>query len=165
MKLTNKQLSELISILDNTPFANDDELQLLKKRAPGVYHSDTFGKGEYGVTYYTLKHKQLNDFLYKITNYDAKYLTTLHRIRYIKGSKVSEHVDYSDLTCVIMLDNSSEGGDFILNRQKIEFKEAGEYLLYNGGETLHEVTEIISGNRDVLVIWYRNNIETNKSII
>lgn len=165
MKISNEKLLELLSILDTTPMATDIELQLLKKRAPGVYHSDTFGKGEYDVTYYTLKHKPLNDFLYKITNYDAKYLTTLHRIHYVKGSKVSEHVDYSDLTCVIMLDNSSEGGDFLFNKQKIEFKEAGEYLLYNGGETLHEVTEIISGNRDVLVIWYRDNIKTNKSII
>ena len=165
MKISNEKLLELLSILDTTPMATDIELQLLKKRAPGVYHSDTFGKGEYGVTYYTLKHKPLNDFLFKITNYDSDYLTTLHRIHYVKGSKVTEHVDYSDLTCVIMLENNSDGGDFLFNKEKIKFKEAGEYLLYNGGETLHEVTEIISGNRDVLVIWYRKDIDNTKSII
>ena len=64
-----------------------------------------------------------------------------------------------------MLDNNSAGGDFLFNKEKIQFKEAGEYLLYNGGETLHEVTEIISGNRDVLVIWYRKDIDNTKSII
>jgi len=165
MKLTNEELVELKNILSSTPSATDTELQLLKKRAPGVYHSDTFGKGEYGIEYYTLKHKPLNNFLFKITNYDSDYLTTLHKIHYIKGSKVTEHVDYSDLTCVIMLENNSEGGDFLFNKEKIQFKETGEYLLYNGGETLHEVTEIISGNRDVLVIWYRNNTSNTKSII
>ena len=64
-----------------------------------------------------------------------------------------------------MLENNSEGGDFLFNKEKIQFKETGEYLLYNGGETLHEVTEIISGNRDVLVIWYRDNTNNTKSII
>ena len=55
--------------------------------------------------------------------------------------------------------------NFLFNKEKINFKETGEYLLYNGGETLHEVTEIISGNRDVLVVWYRKDIKINKDII
>ena len=163
MKLSNHQLSTLKSILSNTPLATKEELQLLKTRAPGVFHSDTYGRGGYGIKYYTLKYKPLNDFLYKITKWEPKYLTTLHQIKYNVGSRVAEHVDYSDLTCVIMLNNNSEGGDFIFNKEKIEFKETGEYVLYNGGETLHEVTEIHSGNRDVLVIWYRKNIEEPKT--
>ena len=162
MKLSTNQLNTLKSILSETPIANKDELQLLKSRAPGVFHSNTYGRGSYDIKYYTLKFKPLNDFLYKITNWEPKYLTTLHEIKSTVGSRVAEHVDYSDLTCVIMLDNNSEGGDFIYNKEKIEFKETGEYILYNGGETLHEVTEIHSGNRNVLVIWYRKNIEEPK---
>ena len=163
MKLTNEKLIELKNILRDTPLTNYKESQLLKARAPGAYDSKRYY--EMNSTNYTLSHNSLNEFLYEITNWDSKYLTSIHAINYKQGDKVKEHLDYSDLTCVIMLDNNSEGGDFLFNKEKINFKETGEYLLYNGGETLHEVTEIISGNRDVLVVWYRKDIKINKDII
>ena len=163
MKLTNEKLIELKNILRDTPLTNYKESQLLKARAPGVYDSKRYYEME--STHHTLSHKPLNDFLYEITKCEREYLTSIHTIKYKQGNKVKEHLDYSDLTCVIMLENNSEGGDFLFNKEKIQFKETGEYLLYNGGETLHEVTEIISGNRDVLVIWYRKDIKINKDII
>lgn len=163
MKLTNEKLVELKNILRDTPLVNYTESELLKSRAPGVYNSKQYYEME--STHHTLSHKPLNDFLYEITKWESEYLTSIHTIKYKRGDKVKEHLDYSDLTCVIMLENNSEGGDFLFNKEKIQFKEMGEYLLYNGGETLHEVTEIISGTRDVLVIWYRNDISNTKSII
>ncbi len=163
MKLTNEKLVELKNILSDTPLANYTESELLKARAPGVHDSKRYYEME--SRHHTLSHEPLNKFLYEITKWESKYLTSIHTIKYKQGNKVKEHLDYSDLTCVIMLENNSIGGDFLFNKEKIQFKEAGEYLLYNGGETLHEVTELISGNRDVLVIWYRNDISNTKSII
>lgn len=165
MKLPNKQLIELKNILKDTPFANPAELQLLKMNAPGVYYSKTaFDENAFEVSKYTLKYKKLNDFLFNITNWDEKHMSSIHHIHYTKGSKAREHVDYSDLTCVIMLENDSEGGQFLFNKELMEFKNPGEYLIYKGS-TLHEVKELISGYRDVLVVWYRKDVYNTKSII
>jgi len=163
MKITKEKLLELKSILGSTPLMGNSELKLLKLRAPGIYYSNRAYNMD--TIKYTLNHTPLNNFISEITNWDSTYLTSIHKIEYTKGSKVREHVDDSDLTCVIMLENNSEGGDFLFNKKKIEFKEEGEYLLYNGGKTYHEVTELISGNRNVLVIWYRMDTTNTKSIL
>lgn len=165
MKLTEYELKELMGILKNTPLANEKELEVLKSNAPGIYYSKReTDKNRVDMFRYTLKYEPLNDFLFKLTNWNSNLITSIHYVHYTPGSRAREHVDYSDLTCIIMLKNDSNGGDFILNRQKINFKFPGEYLIYNGN-TLHEVTELSSGIRDVLVIWYRKIIGEPKSII
>ena len=126
MKLTNEKLVELKNILRDTPLTNYKESELLKARAPGVYDSKRYY--EMSSTNYTLSHNSLNEFLYEITNWDSKYLTSIHTINYKQGDKVKEHLDYSDLTCVIMLHNNSEGGNFLFNKEKINYHLLSYYV-------------------------------------
>lgn len=163
MKLNKQQLSELTSILESTPTANEKEMEALRVNAPAVYNIKKWFSLN-NTTFYSLKHKPLNNFVRSLTNYDEETLTSIHKIQYGKGSKVTEHTDFSDLTCVIILANNSEGGDFIMNGKKVKFKEEGEYIVYNGKKTLHEVTEITNGDRVVLVFFYRDNKSNKKKL-
>ena len=168
MNISDKQLLKLKKLLSETPLANLDELEQIRLHAPGVFHSEkAYDENAFFVTRYSLHYKPINDFLAKLTNWDAKHMTTLHHIHYIEGSKAREHVDASDLTCVIMMDNQSEGGEFLFNKKPMRFQDPGEYMIYKGS-SLHEVKPLTSGIRDVLVVWYRKNVDntiSNKSII
>lgn len=164
MKLSKQQLAELISIIESTPTANEKEMEELRVNAPGVYNNKKWLSAN-SITFYSLKHKPLNNFVRRLTNYDEETLTSIHKIHYGKGSKITEHTDFSDLTCVIILANNSEGGDFIMNGKKVKFKEEGEYMVYNGKKTLHEVTEITNGDRVVLAFFHRDNKINKKKLI
>jgi hypothetical protein len=36
----------------------------------------------------------------------------------------------------------------------VELNVSGDYISFNGGKDEHEVKEITSGERDVLIIWF-----------
>lgn len=154
-QLTPESLNTLKYILQTTPECTVLERQKLRSKAPGVADSSYFVKGKHKVINYTLKDIKLNKYLTELTGEPSEDLITIHKATYFKGPGNKEHVDFSDCTLVIMLDHNCIGGDFIFNKNLIEFRNTGQYLIYNGGKELHSVTEITQGSREVLVVWYR----------
>jgi hypothetical protein len=41
-----------------------------------------------------------------------------------------------------------------INDKNVSLKNEGDYVVFNGGSESHEVKKIISGERDVLIIWF-----------
>jgi len=41
-----------------------------------------------------------------------------------------------------------------INDEKINLNKNREYVIFNGGKDLHEVKPIITGVRDVLIVWF-----------
>ena len=71
-------------------------------------------------------------------------------LKYVKGDFFGEHSDTSTygtgiLSGNYLLNDEFEGGDFILDGEKLE-KEVGELSVY-GRDILHEVKEVTSGIR------------------
>jgi hypothetical protein len=64
---------------------------------------------------------------------------------------------YYDITTITYLNDSYEGGRTIVENIEIE-PEVGKYIEFNSNK-MHMVTELISGERFVLLCWYKNNIE------
>lgn len=64
---------------------------------------------------------------------------------------------YYDITTITYLNDSYEGGRTIVENIEIE-PEVGKYIEFNSSK-MHMVTELISGERFVLLCWYKNNIE------
>ena len=41
-----------------------------------------------------------------------------------------------------------------INDEDVSLTNEGDYVVFNGGNESHEVKKIISGERDVLIIWF-----------
>ena len=77
-------------------------------------------------------------------------------LKYVKGDFFTEHCDTATygtgiLSGGYLLNDEFEGGDFILDGEKLE-KEVGELSVY-GRDILHEVKEVTSGIRYSLHIF------------
>jgi hypothetical protein len=64
---------------------------------------------------------------------------------------------YYDMTTITYLNENYEGGRTIV--EDVEIKpETGKYIEFNSNKK-HMVTELISGERFVLLCWYKNEIK------
>lgn len=167
MKLSDSEYKKLIHLLDTATYPSDVELDTMKVRTPGVHRKIIHASGEYNMTPYSLKNNELKNFLSSLTNQDPNNIITIHKGYYGVGSKTIPHIDKSSFTLVIMIDSDlKEGGDFYLKGQLIsDFKLKGEYVYYNGGTDIHEVTEVKDGFREVLVVWWLDESNNIKTII
>lgn len=49
--------------------------------------------------------------------------------------------------------------------QKIELNNSGDYVIFNGQKTYHEVTKVEKGIRKVLIVWLIKKDNNQKKII
>lgn len=167
MKLTNEQLETIESLMKTSTLIREDERFKLKYYAPGVYDVRNHERGKVEIVNFSLDNPPLVNYLSDLVGEDPKNITTLHTIKYGLGSGLKEHNDKSTATLVITLHSEvEEGGEFWLRGEhRTDFTKRGDYLFYNGGTDLHEVTEIKKGWRMVLVAWWNSRKESLISII
>ena len=89
----------------------------------------------------------------------------LNFLEYEIGSKFIKHNDDSynpyarqrRYTTVTMLEKSDDliGGDLIVDDKDVVNLQVGETIIFKSN-TFHEVTEVLKGNRKVLVCWIHN---------
>ena len=114
-----------------------------------------------------LRNKQLVDIVKKYININetTEYIADIHYINYKIGEEAKEHFDTgsSIRTFIILLNDNFEGGEFYLNDIYIPLK-LGEVLEFDA-DLLHKVTPIISGNREVLVVWTKLSQKNKKTLM
>lgn len=166
MKLSNEEFIFLLNQLENTHILNDEELDYIKSAHPQLYYT-TQNKRENGVSLYTdkgwvysLNNQNLNEFISKKFNEPVQNIYTIHRLIYGIGGLAKKHRDRftTHKTVSILLSDNFIGGDMYINDNKVEMNSIGDYVCFNGGKDLHEVKEVISGIRDVLVIWFSKKL-------
>ena len=169
MKLTTEQLEHIEKLLDKSYLLNSKDRVKLKYTAPGVYDVRNHERGKVEIVNYSVNHteNEIVEYLSKLVDEDPLKMTTLHTIKYGLGSGLKEHNDKSTATLVITLHSEvEEGGEFWLRGEhRTDFTQRGDYLFYNGGTDLHEVTEIKKGWRMVLVAWWHQNKENIGTLI
>ena len=165
MKLTEEQLTELISYVNDAPLLDSNDVAIQKHEQPALYYSNTFVTSTHDTWHYKRIKNNLTDFIGKLTGRSVDEMTALHKLKYYAGSKNKPHTDLADYTIVIILNSDCIGGQLILNDiPQLDFNQTGDYIMYNGGKERHSVTEITEGTREVLVAWYKNS-NLNKSLL
>lgn len=160
MKLSTDEFFELKKELEITPILEGDGLKYTKLAHAGLYL--TIAGDNSGVFYteksfvLSLENESLNKFI--CNKFDEKYenLYMMHRLIYGVGGYAKRHKDRFTTykTVSIILSDKFGGGDIYVNDEKIQCNEKGEYIVFNGGTDWHEVKQVTSGYRDVLVIWF-----------
>ena len=76
---------------------------------------------------------------------------------YSAGSFLERHVDRTPYrTLTVSLNNTYSGGEYLLNDQAVDL-DIGEGVLFDGKKVYHQVTEVISGTRMALNIWFKKS--------
>lgn len=114
--------------------------------------------------------KELVDFINGIAKNETKNINSFFHITYNVGDKLPRHRDRSNhdikenpehsISYSFLLSMCDEGGEFLLDDKEIKFDTPGQYVSFDGHDIFHEIKEVKKGKREVLIIWYRPNIET-----
>lgn len=165
MKFTTENYSKIKKLLDVAIPSSDKEIDQLQYTARGLYKNIFSDSSPFQIWTYSLRNHELKIFLSNLFNQDPNNITTMHRLKYLEGGSSIRHLDKATCTFVLILDADLEGGEFYLNDEyRDDFKETGDYLLYNGGSEYHEVKEVKKGYRDVFVVWW-NDATKSTSLI
>lgn len=157
--LTIQQLSLLNDLVDSA---------LKNPKNPKLGRVDEYSASS---TFFRPKNnKELVDFINGITNNKTKNINSFFHITYNEGDKLPRHRDRSNhdvfenpehsISYSFLLGMCEEGGEFLLDDEEIKFNTPGQYVSFDGQDIFHEIKEVKKGKREVLVIWYRPEVET-----
>jgi hypothetical protein len=106
--------------------------------------------------YYGLKDYEFNKFLLKKFGRPDYTLDVFYKLTYNVGDSTIPHFDITKTiqTTIILLSDTFTGGDLLIKNQIVPFNKIGSYVSFKGNTTLHGVSEVTSGKREVLVIWF-----------
>ncbi len=162
MILSINEFCFLKSELEKTPILTNDELKFTKSAHPQLYYT-TINKKDDSVALFTeksfiycLQNKNLNEFICEKFEEPLENLYMIHRLLYGVSGFAKAHKDRftTHKTISLILSDEFTGGDMYINDEKINLNKNGEYVIFNGGKDLHEVKPIITGIRDVLIVWF-----------
>jgi|694.fasta_scaffold60458_5 hypothetical protein len=162
MRLLVEDLIFLKSELSKTRIMNEEDLAYIKASHPQLYFATHLKKDE-GVSLfpnkswvYTLENKELNEFICNKFEEPIDNLYIIHRLIYGENGYAKKHKDRftTHKTVSILLSSDFTGGEMYINDENILLKNEGDYVVFNGGNESHEVKRIITGERDVLIVWF-----------
>ena len=112
------------------------------------------------IFYCDLSNKILVDTILKyVTLEEDEVIYSLHYIKYEPGYYAGKHLDIkSNKTYLIMLNDNFEGGELYVDDRLVPFKK-GDAVVFNGQQEYHEVKEIKSGCREMMVVWISKKLK------
>lgn len=112
------------------------------------------------IFYCDLTNKKLVDIILKyITLEKDEVIYSLHYIKYESGYYAKRHLDIkANKTYLIMLNDNFEGGELYVNDNLVPFKQ-GDMVVFDGQKEYHEVKEIMSGCREMMVAWVAKKVK------
>ena len=162
MKLSTEDLLFLKSELSTTRIMNEEDLAYIKASHSQLYFTTHLKKDE-GVSLfpnnswvYTLENKNLNEFICNKFEEPIDNLYIMHRLIYGENGYAKKHKDRftTHKTVSVLLSSDFTGGEMYINDKDVSLTNEGDYVVFNGGKESHEVKKIITGERDVLIIWF-----------
>jgi hypothetical protein len=133
-------------------FLDEDECNMLI----GLFESSD-GKEKYRNTIIlNVRNDSILKKLHKLFNIDLLLTPAdMQIVKWPTGSFMNDHYDTGDQYGVLIyLNDNYEGGETIINKQKIKPRR-GCGVLFSNGKLLHSVCEIKKGTRYVLPVWYK----------
>jgi len=172
MKLSTEKFNEIVSELEKTPIISDKEY---KKLISAVERFDELNEDSDGYdktiepvegqgkvsnkkfVWYSLTNEKLKDLLSDISKRDKSELLTIYTIDAYPPEFTVPHIDKaSELTLTILLEDDFEGGDYIVNENRItHMNEKGAYIMWKGKTDVHSCEPLTKGFKKTLIAWYR----------
>ena len=91
----------------------------------------------------------------KKADIDDYKLLWIHMTQYSESQWLRNHLDAGEnKTMIILLTDEFTGGDTLLDSTKVKF-DKGDGLFFDGYRTYHAVSEVKSGVRNALNIWFK----------
>ena len=116
-----------------------------------------------------LKNDELINFIKEKTVCSVNDITSIHIGKYEEGDFLENHIDerlvnsnnkLNAITLIFLINPAEIGGLLFLDGIDIELNNPGDYVIFDGQKTYHEVTKVEKGIREVLIVWL---IEKNKN--
>jgi len=162
MKLSVDELAFLKSELDVTRIMTEEDLSFIKAAHSGLYHTTHLKKHNEVSLFpnkswvYSLENKTLNQFICDKFEQPIDNLYIVHRLIYGENAYAKKHLDRftTHKTISVLLSSDFTGGELYVNDKDVSLTNAGDCAVFNGGQDYHEVKQVTSGERDVLIIWF-----------
>lgn len=102
---------------------------------------------------------ELNQFLLEKFGRSEFVIDFFYELIYSEGDYTNPHYDKKVVaqTTLVMLEDNFTGGELVIDGKKVDFHTTGQYVNFQGNEQKHEVKEVISGQRRVLVVMFNKN--------
>ena len=115
-------------------------------------------------------------FLKKYTTdvYTVNDITSIHIGKYEEGDFLENHIDerlvnsnnkLNAITLIFLINPAEIGGLLFLDGIDIELNNPGDYVIFDGQKTYHEVTKVEKGIREVLIVWLIKKNKNEKKLI
>lgn len=162
MRLSHRDFISLMEELDKTPPMNHEEIRYVKSAHPQLYstYSNENVEGRALFTesgkMYSLRNSELNKKICDLFDPGNNNIYSIHRLIYGQGGLAKRHKDRFTTykTVSLILSDNFTGGEMYINDQKVEMSRSGEYVIFDGGKDFHEIKEVTTGKREVLIIWF-----------
>ncbi len=162
MRLSHQDFISLIEELDKTPLMEGDEIRYMKSAHPQLYSTysseDVEGRALFTESgkMYSLRNSELNKKICDLFDPGNDNVYSIHRLVYGPGGLAKKHKDRFTTykTVSLILSGDFTGGEMYINDEMVEMTKTGDYVVFNGGKDFHEIKEIVSGKREVLIIWF-----------
>jgi len=154
--LTNIELDYLNTSLSQNRGMSADEYRNLKLKHPYAVERDDNALILSSMKHYGNHDVNLNTFINKKFGNPNYEIDFFYELTYNVGDYTTPHRDAHFVlqTTLILLSDSFEGGRLLLDGKDVNLNVKGQYINFNGHNQIHEVTEIKSGQRKVLVIMF-----------
>ena len=149
-----------LEFLQNSLFKNKgmsaDEYRNLKLKHPYAVERDDNALILSSMKHYGNHDVNLNAFINKKFGNPNYEIDFFYELTYNVGDYTTPHRDAHFVlqTTLILLSDSFEGGKLLLDGDDVNLSTKGQYINFDGHNQIHEVTEIKSGQRRVLVIMF-----------
>lgn len=154
-KLSTEKFKQLLKLVNESTPMTENELNTLNQNSVGLVDYSYKGKGPMKISFISpSKNGNLTKFLEEILTISETEIVSIHLNEYRESSKTLPHRDsQSSRTYLILLSNSSDGGELTLEGFVVPFNQVGQIIDYDGGTIMHGVREIKKGFRKTLVVW------------
>jgi hypothetical protein len=121
-----------------------------------------------------LKNDELTNFIKEKTECSVSDITSIHIGKYEEGDFLENHIDerlvnsnnkLNAITLIFLINPAEIGGLLFLDGIDIELNNSGDYIIFDGQKTYHEVTKVEKGTREVLIVWLIEKDKNLKKII
>jgi len=161
MKIRSLDKSEIdfinTSLLKNGGIGNS-EFKVFSKNHPyvvGKYKDiDIIGCTK---EYYGTHDLEFNNFLISKFGDGDWVLDSFYKLTYNVGDSSIPHFDFANKqTTIILLSDDFTGGESIIDNVDINMNKTGTFVRFLGSKLKHGVNPVISGKREVLVVWFNS---------
>ena len=149
--------NSILSLLESAEERNEEELAYMKKIHNAVVDTSSVIRIKDNKSiHYSNRNTELYNKLQELFGDSDLVLDCFYKFKYNVGDYARPHFDsYSEQTSLILLTDNFTGGVFTLDSKELNFNKKGMFVNFDSTQR-HSVSEVLTGQRKVLVMLFQN---------